>query len=58
MNDEGELFSEERLEEALLRVNAESLEETAHDVLDEMQRFSNGAARCDDVTMVIVRYCG
>jgi len=35
MNDEGELFSEERLEEALLRVNAESLEETAHDVLDE-----------------------
>jgi serine phosphatase RsbU (regulator of sigma subunit) len=58
MNEAGELFSEERLEQALARADGSSLEEITRSVSHEVRRFAGGATQSDDLTMLIVKYCG
>ncbi len=58
MNEAGDLFSEERLEQALARADGGSLEETTRGVSQEVRRFADGAAQSDDLTMLLVKYCG
>jgi sigma-B regulation protein RsbU (phosphoserine phosphatase) len=57
MNEAGELFSEERLEQALARADGSSLEEITRGVNQEVRRFADGAEQSDDLTMLLVKYC-
>jgi serine phosphatase RsbU (regulator of sigma subunit) len=58
MNEAGELFSEDRLEQVLARAGGGSLEETTRCVSQEVRQFTNGAPQSDDLTMLLVKYCG
>lgn len=56
MNEAGDLFSEERLEQALARADNSSLEETTRGVNQAVRRFADGASQSDDLTMLLVKY--
>jgi sigma-B regulation protein RsbU (phosphoserine phosphatase) len=56
MNEAGELFSEDRLEQVLACTDGDSLEVTARGVSREVQRFADGAPQSDDLTMLLLKY--
>jgi serine phosphatase RsbU (regulator of sigma subunit) len=58
MNEAGDLFSEERLEQALARADGGSLKDIASVVSREVLRFADGAPQSDDLTMLIVEHRG
>jgi phosphoserine phosphatase RsbU/P len=58
MNEAGELFSEERLEQALAGTSGGALAETTRNVSQAVRRFVDGAPQSDDLTMLLVKYCG
>jgi len=58
MNQAGEMFSEDRLEQVLARACGSSLEETTRGVSQEVRWFADGAPQSDDLTMLLVKYCG
>ena len=58
MNEAGELFSEDRLEQVLARTDGDSLEATAGGVSGEVRRFADGAPQSDDLTMLLIKYWG
>jgi len=57
-NEDGVLFGEKRLLDALNREPASSVQKIIENVLDAISGFSRGAARHDDITMLSLRYNG
>lgn len=55
MNEEAELFGEERLRALLLRHERMPGEELKDRILDEVRAFAGGASQHDDMTMVILQ---
>jgi len=49
------LYSDERLQELLLRERARSAKEIAQAILDDVDLFSHGRHQTDDVTVVVVK---
>ena len=58
MNEAGELFYEERLEQVLARSGGDSLQEITRSINGAVRQFVNGAPQSDDLTMLLVKYCG
>ena len=58
MNEAGEMFSEERLEEVLAQASGSPLEKITRAVTEAVRRFADGAPQSDDLTMLLVKYCG
>ena len=57
MNEEGELFGEERLEKYLNSLDpAFTSEQICHAVNDEVCRFAGNAEQADDITMLCLKY--
>lgn len=55
LNNDLELFGEERLEKALAKHHAETPEELNKCILKELQTFVDGAPQSDDIAMLCVR---
>ena len=49
------LYSDERLQELVLRERTRSAREIAQSILDDVDRFSHGRHQTDDVTVVVVK---
>ena len=58
MNPDGEQFTSERLVESLKSVNGSAVEEIVRKVIENVRRFTAGAAQSDDMTILAVRYSG
>jgi sigma-B regulation protein RsbU (phosphoserine phosphatase) len=58
MDKRRELFSERRLEGFLASVNHASPEDLTHSLVQEVRRFSAGAAQSDDLTILALQYRG
>ena len=57
MNEEGELFGEERLQSFLNGLDASlTSEQICHLVNDEVHRFQGNAEQADDITMLCLKY--
>jgi len=55
LNDQGEEFSDERLEEIALRLSSRSATEILEGIKQEVQEFAEGASQSDDITMVVIK---
>jgi sigma-B regulation protein RsbU (phosphoserine phosphatase) len=58
MNPDGEQFTSERLVESLKSVNGSAVEEIVRKVIENVRRFTAGAAQSDDMTILAIRYSG
>jgi sigma-B regulation protein RsbU (phosphoserine phosphatase) len=58
MNNEGELFSEERLENTLAGTGGKEVGKITELVAGELEAFTAGAPQTDDITMLVIRYLG
>jgi sigma-B regulation protein RsbU (phosphoserine phosphatase) len=58
MNKEEEMFSEQRLENTIKRSKNVSPKEMTLSIVTEVQKFANGAAQSDDITILVLRYFG
>jgi len=56
MNRNNDQFSESRLEENLTHATGASLPEVVRQVMDAVNKFTNGAAQADDITILALRY--
>jgi sigma-B regulation protein RsbU (phosphoserine phosphatase) len=54
-NTDGEMYDEERVEEFAVRSRDLPLEEIVGSLVDDVDRFMNGALRRDDLTLLIAR---
>ncbi|MGA9752610.1 MAG: SpoIIE family protein phosphatase [Acidobacteriota bacterium] len=55
MNEAGEFFEEERLQELLVSMPGRPASEIRDRVLEEVARFSGSAPQADDITLVVAR---
>lgn len=55
MNEEGELFTENALRDAIASAADEGAEEIRHAITDALRAHTRGAAQSDDMTLVIAR---
>lgn len=58
MDMEGRLFSEERLEAVLEQTGLTPASAAVEQVVEEVERFSQGAGQSDDMTLLALRYLG
>ena len=58
MNHADELFSEERLANALSGSAGMEIEAAIGKIMDAIYSFSDGAPQSDDITMMMIRYFG
>ncbi len=58
MDMEGRLFSEERLEAVLEQTGLTPASSAVEQVVEEVERFSQGAGQSDDMTLLALRYLG
>jgi sigma-B regulation protein RsbU (phosphoserine phosphatase) len=58
VNTDGEMFSEERLKEEVSGCREVSVSALAGEILQKVERFSDGAPRADDITVMVLRYFG
>jgi serine phosphatase RsbU (regulator of sigma subunit) len=58
LNAEEEAFGFERLRDVVERHTADAVEELKSAVLAEVERFTGGTPQADDITVLVVRYCG
>jgi phosphoserine phosphatase RsbU/P len=58
MDATGELFSDERLEQFLRRMQASGPQQLLRQVVDEVNTFSTGVSQADDITGLVLRYAG
>lgn len=56
MNEEGALFSEERLEAALTGLTGATAQETVDVILKSTRQFADGAKQSDDITIVVLQF--
>lgn len=54
-NGEGEQFKQERLIEVLKQHQGKSVQEIEREVVDAVEKFTNGVPQKDDITMVILK---
>lgn len=56
MNNEQELYGEERMEEFLNKISDKTSDpdEFTEDIYDEIKRFADGASQTDDITMILL----
>ncbi|MEQ8224565.1 MAG: SpoIIE family protein phosphatase, partial [Candidatus Eremiobacterota bacterium] len=57
-NKEGELFSDQRLEDILIKIKDFAPEKSVKTVIEEVKKFSEGAPQSDDITVMSVKYLG
>ncbi len=58
MNPAGELFSEERLEDALRSFGGGNAIDEVNHILQTTRQFVNGAGQSDDITILVIQYLG
>lgn len=58
MDERQNLFSEHRLEKFLTAVNRHSPEELTRGLVNEVRRFSAGTTQSDDITILVLKFCG
>ncbi|MCL2216011.1 MAG: PP2C family protein-serine/threonine phosphatase [Defluviitaleaceae bacterium] len=58
MNNEEELFGDDRLYDAMQEYRGLTLHELAESVNREVDKFEDGAEQADDITMLVLRYKG
>jgi phosphoserine phosphatase RsbU/P len=58
MNPQNEIFSENRLQEALFALRSESLEDMSRSLMQRILAFAEGAQQSDDITMIALKYNG
>ncbi|MBW1803143.1 MAG: serine/threonine-protein phosphatase, partial [Deltaproteobacteria bacterium] len=58
MNGEEELYSEERLEAALIDLQEASVTDIIGNLMKTIHRFSRDVPQSDDITMMMIRYNG
>jgi sigma-B regulation protein RsbU (phosphoserine phosphatase) len=58
MDATGVLFSDERLEQILRRIQVSGPRSLLRQVMDEVDTFSAGAPQADDITGLVLRYAG
>ncbi|MDD3364343.1 MAG: LytS/YhcK type 5TM receptor domain-containing protein [Syntrophomonas sp.] len=56
MNPAGELFSEERLENALRGIGGRNARDEVNHILQTTRQFVNGANQSDDITILVIQY--
>lgn len=57
-NKEGEIFSDQRLEDILIKIKDFTPEKSVKTVIEEVKKFSEGAPQSDDITVMSVKYLG
>ncbi len=57
-NEDGVLYGRDRLKKCLHKNAHESVNDIINAVLDDVERFGGALAREDDVTVVVIKYCG
>ncbi len=57
-NKEGEIFSDQRLEDILIKIKDFAPEKSVKTVIEEVKKFSEGAPQSDDITVMSVKYLG
>ncbi len=58
MNNDNELFSEERLEKELASLTGLEIKAAIQKLVDAINAFTGGAPQSDDITMMMIRYWG
>lgn len=58
MNEKGELFSEQRLQQELDQVSQKPLQEITAALMQEITAFAGEAPQSDDITMLVLKYRG
>ncbi|MEW6187329.1 MAG: SpoIIE family protein phosphatase [Thermodesulfobacteriota bacterium] len=58
MNDQGKMFSEERLIEELARNRTNSAAGMVQEVMERVREFSRETPQSDDITMLVLRFFG
>jgi len=58
MNQKKEFFTEKRLEQALSMLKDQPIDQIAAGIKGQLKVFSEGEPQADDVTMLILRFCG
>ena len=58
MNEDGELYSEERLQETLNRQPQKDVGEILAFVRQDVRNYAGGAEQSDDITMLGLKFCG
>lgn len=58
MDENHELFSEERLEKGLFLLKDKSIEKLQAGIMDKLMSFALGVPQTDDITMLTIRYHG
>jgi len=58
MNEQNELFSEEKLKSCLVPLKDKDVVEIVKGVREEMKQYTQNAAQSDDITMLVLKYKG
>ncbi len=58
MNEKGELFSEQRLQQELDQVSQKPLQEIMTALMQKITDFAGEAPQSDDITMLVLKYLG
>ena len=58
MNEDGELYSEERLQETLNRQPQKDVREILALVRQDVRTYAGDAEQSDDITMLGLKFCG
>ena len=58
MNDKYELFSNNRLENMLFKLQNESIQEIIKKTVKEIHYFAEGVPQSDDITMMMIEFKG
>ncbi len=58
MNPSGEFLKEDRLENILRGMKVKTAQEEVQHILQNTQKFMNGAGQADDITLLVVKYKG
>ena len=53
-----ELYNEGRLEKVLARTSDEKPKAIIGDIMDDIRKFTLGAEQSDDITVLIIEFCG
>jgi phosphoserine phosphatase RsbU/P len=58
MNEKAELFSEQRLARAVLKLRQKPVREFISGINREVEDFSKGVPQADDITMMVLKFYG
>ncbi len=56
VNGEGELFSDDRLENLVIALREKSIQEVIGGMMEEIHSFSRGTEQSDDITMLMIQF--